>query len=816
MAEGSSQLWFHSARVSWRFAAVACVFWVGLITVLARSAVGEYLESRLASPVNFQLRQLLHKSPEISRHLRIYAVDDATVFKIKSAALSGREWAAVFSVIAKSEAAAIVIDGMFSQTDEFVEEFEQGLAALRQRNIEVTVGAFVTPDKVLFRDPLPFRAEYNVETMLPQSLQKSAAAGAAAGHQTPKATLPPMRTIDGLIAYGPAARLGPNLEHVGHFAYAGDGRVAAFIGVDDRLQAPAQKSSEVNQRQAAIGHLSLYLARDRRIENGHLVLNDHVVPIGANGYVTVNFPDPAALYDRVIPIWSLLDKAAKGQPSSIVKKGDIVFIVPQHYTGNTDFKQTPLGSIPGGFVIAAMLNSVMTGQWLKPVAGVEAMIFVMALLGATIGINLGAAAFWVILLAIISSGFCLSIWLFSYQGIIVPWFLPLLSCMSVAITIFAEKTRLGEKKSQALRASLAGLVAADDLKSILRNPDSVSLEARERVVTLMFIDIVGFSLLAENILPRIAFEQLKKLLTQIGDCVHAYGGIIDKTLGDGLLCYFGYRFEGDASIADHAEQALRCGIKIQEDNLARNIEAERGGEAIHPLRIGINTASCYLGDLGSGSRIDFTVVGNGVNFAKRLEGACAMYSVLMGATTNDLVRDIGLPGNAFSKRLIRIKHHSELVEAYEYDPFVAQPQLRREALDGFKKYANLDRLDQRWPVKDPTKVQLNTNIGAGYLVNFSPGSLGVRLMQLLAPGTSLRIEMDAKNGALKTLLAKQGMYPLVGQVLWGYAQGAEFVHGVLLAEINEEQGEVLVQHLLEFAFDSDETPVPVSGTAKEA
>jgi len=458
----------------------------------------------------------------------------------------------------------------------------------------------------------------------------------------------------------------------------------------------------------------------------------------------------------------------------------------------------------------------MTGQWLKPVAGAEAMIFVMALLGAAIGTNLGAAAFWVVLLAVTFSGFSLSIWLFSYQGIIVPWFLPLTSCMSVAITIFAEKTRLGEKKSQALRASLAGLVAADDLKSLLRNPDSVSLEARERVVTLMFIDIVGFSLLAENILPRIAFEQLKKLLAQLGDCVHAYGGIIDKTLGDGLLCYFGYRFEGDASIADHAEKALRCGIKIQEDNLARNIEAERGGEAIHPLRIGINTASCYLGDLGSGSRIDFTVVGNGVNFAKRLEGACAMHSVLMGATTNDLVRDIGLPGAAFTKRLIRIKHHSELVEAYEYDPFVAQPQLRKEALDGFKKYANFDRLDHRWPVNDATKVQLNTNVGPGYLANFSPGSLGVRLMQLLDPGTSLRIEMDAKNGALKALLAEQGMYPLVGQVLWGYAQGAEFVHGVLLAQINEEQGEVLVQHLLEFAFDSDEGSVPVAGVAKEA
>ena len=105
------------------------------------------------------------------------------------------------------------------------------------------------------------------------------------------------------------------------------------------------------------------------------------------------------------------------------------------------------------------------------------------------------------------------------------------------------------------------------------NPENVNLEARERVVTLVFIDVVGFSKLAEDMLPRMAFDDLAGMLARIGDMIHDHGGIIDRTLGDGLLAYFGYSFDQDRSTPNHAEQALRCMIDIQEDNLKRNVIA---------------------------------------------------------------------------------------------------------------------------------------------------------------------------------------------------------------------------------------------------
>jgi class 3 adenylate cyclase len=327
----------------------------------------------------------------------------------------------------------------------------------------------------------------------------------------------------------------------------------------------------------------------------------------------------------------------------------------------------------------------------------------------------------------------------------------------------------------------------------------------------MFIDVVGFSLIAEKMLPRAAFENLKSMLARVGETVHEHGGVIDKTLGDGLLCYFGYRFDRDTTSPDHAEKALLCARKIQEDNILRNIQAAENNEPVYPLRIGINTASCYLGDLGSESRIDFTLVGNGVNFAKRLEGACEMHSVLLGATTYDLVRGILLSDKHFSRRLIQIKHHSELVEAYEFDPFVDQQELRKVATHGFRKCVNVERVEIRRPVPESSRIGVATDFGAGRLVNFSQKGLALSLPQLLAKGTRLSIMLDTPGGALRTQLAKDNLDVLHGEVRWGYAEGDRFVHGIAIGNLTESQGRALLQTLIEFVFagqkPSDQTRI---------
>jgi len=777
--------WLAAPSVSWRWIAGTVLVWAIVLVGIFRSEAGPYLESRLTRPVDFQVRELLGKGPVLSSKLKIYSIDDTTFAMMGSWVLTIDDWTRIFQTIDANEPRAVVVDAMFSKADDLSGNLQAALERLKGLQTPVIVGSFVSPAPIKYREPLDLtKPDYSLSVLLgkPQP-------GESEGAPSPE-TLPPMIERREWYAYGPAKELQSAFRHIGHFLYPGYGMVAPLVRLGgDR----------------ALPHIAIFVGRERKIEGRRLIVDGTQVPVDLEGNLIVNLTEPDKLYDATRSMRGLINLVQSGERSKIIQKDDVVLILPAMFTGNTDFKSTPFGTTPGGFIIAAMVNSVLTGQWLKPLTHGEALTVFGVMIGAFVGMKCGVILFWFVLLFGTLAGAGFSQWLFSYQGVVVPWLFPVLGFALSGLTVFAEKVRATERKAQKLRQALEGSVAPGELKELMKRPEVISFEARERVVSLMFIDVVGFSLLAENMLPRMAFENLKKMLSTIGDTIHAFGGIIDKTLGDGLLCYFGYRFDQDSSSPDHAEQALRCAIAIQEANLRKNLEAASNGEPVYPLRIGINTASCYLGDLGNESRIDFTVVGNGVNFAKRLEGACDMHSVLIGATSYDLVKGIGLPVQGFTKRFIRIKHHSELVEAYEYDPFHAAegPELRAAALEGFRKCANIDRVDQRWPVHDPSKIQLECDFGEGQLVNFSHTGFSIRLKQLLAKGTRLNIVIDGGSGSLRRLLAKEGIDILQGEVRWGYADGGNFTHGVMITNLEGEKSDYLVQYLCEFAFTKD-------------
>ena len=725
-------------------------------------------------PIAFHVREALGQSPAISPKLKIYAIDDSTFAKLGTWVLPLEDWVKIFQTIAANHPRAIVIDAMFSRADNLTGDLQKTVDALKSIQVPLIIGSWVTPQAIRYREPLKLTPNrYAIDSFL-------------AGR--PRDEVPPMSDKRGWHAYGAAAELQPAFAHIGNILYNANGVVTPLVQLDD---------------DQVMMHMALYTAKDRHFERGHLILDGAVAPMDDNGDLTVNFPSPGKLAKAIKSMKGLIQMARAGEPSTLVENDDVVLIIPQMFTGNTDFAATPFGALPGGFVHASLLNSILTGQWLKPVSNGESLIAAAVVTGALLAARSGVALYWASLVCGLVGGLIASLWLFAFQSVIVPWLFPAIGFLGASLSVFAVKLRAGERKAQLIRQAFDGAVAPEDLKSILKRPEQLNFEARERVVTLMFVDVVGFSLLAENMLPRLAFDHLKNLLATVGDAIHEHGGIIDKTLGDGLLCYFGYRFDGDETSPDHAERALRCAVKIQEANLKRNIEAARTGEPVYPLRIGINTASCYLGDLGSQSRIDFTVVGNGVNFAKRLEGACESHGVLIGATTNDLVKGIGLNEAAFTKRFIRIKHHSELVEAYEYDAFFLTPALKAQALEGFRKCANIERVDQRWSVHDPAKFTLRGDFGVGELVSFSHGGLSVRLPALMAKGTAIQIVLDAGAGLLSDLLEKEGLKPLQGEVRWGYADGRRFVHGIMLTNISAEQAGRVVEYLSEFAFSQE-------------
>ncbi len=149
---------------------------------------------------------------------------------------------------------------------------------------------------------------------------------------------------------------------------------------------------------------------------------------------------------------------------------------------------------------------------------------------------------------------------------------------------------------------------------LMRRSDEAA-HSTERELTILFTDIVGFSTLAEELTAEQTASLLNRHFELLANCIEAEGGTVDKFLGDGLMAFWG----APEPVADHAARALRAGAAIQEAIVAENFQRTATDRPAISVRVGIHTGPAIVGNIGSKSRVNYTVVGDTVNVASRLE-----------------------------------------------------------------------------------------------------------------------------------------------------------------------------------------------------
>lgn len=398
------------------------------------------------------------------------------------------------------------------------------------------------------------------------------------------------------------------------------------------------------------------------------------------------------------------------------------------------------------------------------------------------------------------------------------WLAPSISLLSVVALAWvalyvraqiraAKRTsmllRKERRRTQKLRTAIERLPQAQ-AKSRTRQS--------EEIVTVMFVDAASFSLMAEQKSPRDVFASLKTLLTSLTDTITAHGGMVDRTLGDGILCFFRNGTVDGESIGNHVDKAISCAIAIQQASLRRTLDARNASDAVFPLRIGINTASVYIGDLGEDGRRDFTLIGNGVNYAKRLEDGCDHYCLMLSKTTLDLSSRFSMATPGMRNRMVPIKHQKELVEAIECDPLHATPNLREEAIELHRLKLNLNRKSERHPSKKIRRIEIPTNYGAAALVDFSLTGLGIALPIYLARGAGVRIDLSEKStSSFHSLNKRYGLDSILTEVRWGRPSDVkgEYIHGIAIKNLSDSQLDMLFGHLQK-AMKTRPEPIRIS------
>ncbi|OGR27956.1 MAG: hypothetical protein A2277_07070 [Desulfobacterales bacterium RIFOXYA12_FULL_46_15] len=222
-------------------------------------------------------------------------------------------------------------------------------------------------------------------------------------------------------------------------------------------------------------------------------------------------------------------------------------------------------------------------------------------------------------------------------------------------------------------------LSPDVIEQLILHPEKLKLGGERRELSIFFSDIQGFTSISERLDPEGLTRFLNDYLSEMTDIIQQEGGTIDKYEGDAVIAFWNAPLE----VADHAVKSVRAALKCQ-DRLSemRAGFRERTGSDIF-ARIGINTGTVIVGNMGSKNRFDFTVIGDAVNLASRLEGVNKIFGtdIIISESTQKML------GNEFAWRTlgkIQVKGRKEPVMIYE--PFFHESYANhRYSLEIFSK-----------------------------------------------------------------------------------------------------------------------------------
>jgi len=352
--------------------------------------------------------------------------------------------------------------------------------------------------------------------------------------------------------------------------------------------------------------------------------------------------------------------------------------------GVYDYRPTPFDSVfPGVEGHAVAISNILNGEELTRPAAVEVFeLLGVLLLSILAGYLVTGRPPVVQGLTII--GFPLMIigfaqWMFSSNQIWIHETYLIIGVLISTLPTTLFSYIVESRKRAFIHDAFAHYLAPSVVENLAKNPDALKLGGEEKHLTAFFSDIAAFSTFSENLSPAQLVAFLNRYLTAMSDILLEQGGTIDKYEGDAIISFFGAPLD----LENHAEQCVIAALRQQQALFALRKEwAEEGLPEVH-IRIGINSGPMVVGNMGTESSMNYTIMGDHVNLAARLEGVCKVYRVpiLMSKDTYMLVRD-----NVSARFIdrVRVVGRSQPVDLYQ--PMGLRTEVTNEQIQESRTY----------------------------------------------------------------------------------------------------------------------------------
>jgi adenylate cyclase len=368
---------------------------------------------------------------------------------------------------------------------------------------------------------------------------------------------------------------------------------------------------------------------------------------------------------RSFPAWSATD-VLHGRVPADRMKGKIV-IVGTTAAGTWDQRVTPFDDIaPGVITHATFVENVLRGELLER-AGAVFVLELVLMLAVSVGLAVVFAkvsSFAALPTFLVAAGGWTAVAVLALRraDVVLAMGMPLAQMLTMFLVSTSYRFFSEEREKRRARETFSRFLAPAIVEDVLAKGGSVQLGGDKRVLTVLFSDIRGFTTISEKLDPHVLLELLNEYLTPMTDIVVSdHQGTLDKYIGDAIMAFWG----APTPQPDHALRACRAALTMLE-RLAKLREKwrERGLPDID-IGIGINTGPMSVGFVGSQDRFyNYTVLGDAVNLASRLEGANKEYGtrIILGPSTHDDVKDAVVVREL---DLVRVKGKREPVHIYE-------------------------------------------------------------------------------------------------------------------------------------------------------
>ena len=390
-----------------------------------------------------------------------------------------------------------------------------------------------------------------------------------------------------------------------------------------------------------------------------ILLGDIAIPVSEKGDFLINFygPEKTFIY---LSASDVIDGVVK--PEQLKNK---IVLVGATATALPDLHTTPYGpSYPGVEMHATIIENILNQDFLQRPPWFR-LLDVIVILGT--GLLFGIAALYFkafgtsVFLVLGVGGYLLADYvIFTQHGLWVHTVYPVFSQLFVFFGITLYRFMFEEREKRFIKAAFSQYLSPSLVDRLVENPKLLKLGGERKMLTAFFSDVVNFATIAEELEAEELVDLLNNYLSNMTEIILKYEGTVDKYEGDAIIAFFG----APITMEDHASQTCLAAIDMQK-RLAELREGwKKEGKHELSMRIGINTGNMVVGNMGSTTRMDYTMMGDSVNLASRLEGVNKQYNTytILSEFTYELAKN-----NIEARELdsIRVVGKKEPIKIYE-------------------------------------------------------------------------------------------------------------------------------------------------------